>query len=427
METKLIPVLLIERDLKFTRFLRESLSSLTSAEIELFVGETLAEALQKLRGARYDAILLDLCLSDSEGTETFERIHAAAPMSPIVILTCHEDEAFALEALRKGAQEYLLKSKIDGRILTRVVRYAIERKRIELKLVAANSDLLKSNHDLARSEEALRRAVEEVRAANQRLKATQLQLIQAAKMECVGTLAAGVAHEVKNPLQTILMGLAYLAKNIPTEDQTLVLALNDMRDAVRRADAIVRDLLYLSAARQIEMRRQNLNAVLDRSLLFVNYDLIRSRVLMFRDLQPDLPMALVDEAKMEQVLINLFMNAIQAMPNGGNLILRTRLTACDLDAAPDVLNKFQPGERLVTIEVEDTGVGIPEEKAQRVFEPFFTTKPNGIGTGLGLPVSKKIVDMHGGLLKLCAGPRGGARATVILKAVEHEKETNLVG
>jgi signal transduction histidine kinase len=332
-----------------------------------------------------------------------------------------------LEALRKGAQEYLLKSKIDGRILTRVVRYAIERKRIELKLVAANSDLLKSNHDLARSEEALRRALEEVRAANQRLKATQLQLIQAAKMECVGTLAAGVAHEVKNPLQTILMGLAYLAKNIPTEDQTLVLALNDMRDAVRRADAIVRDLLYLSAARQIEMRRQNLNTVLDRSLLFVNYDLIRSRVLVFRDLQPDLPMALVDEAKMEQVLINLFMNAIQAMPNGGNLILRTRLTACDLDAAPDVLNKFQPGERLVTIEVEDTGVGIPEEKAQRVFEPFFTTKPNGIGTGLGLPVSKQIVDMHGGLIKLCAGPRGGARATVILKAVEHEKETNLVG
>lgn len=427
MESKLIPVLLIERDLKFTRFLRECLSSLTSAEIELFVGQTLAEALQKLRGTRYDAILLDLCLSDSEGTETFERIHEAAPMSPIVILTCHEDEAFALQALRQGAQEYLLKSKIDGKTLTRVVRYAIERKRIELKLVAANSELLKSNHDLARSEEALRRALEEVRAANQRLKATQLQLIQAAKMECVGTLAAGVAHEVKNPLQTILMGLAYMAKNIPTEDQTLILALNDMRDAVRRADAIVRDLLYLSAARQIEMRRQNVNAVLDRSLLFVNYDLIRSRVLVFRDLQPDLPLALIDEAKMEQVLINLFMNAIQAMPTGGNLILRTRATACDLDAAPEVLNKFQPGDRLVSIEVEDTGVGIPEEKAQRVFEPFFTTKPNGIGTGLGLPVSKQIVDMHGGVIKLCAGAKGGARATVILKAVEYEKETNLVG
>jgi signal transduction histidine kinase len=115
------------------------------------------------------------------------------------------------------------------------------------------------------------------------------------------------------------------------------------------------------------------------------------------------------------------------MPKGGNLILRTRAAVCDLDAAPEVLNKFQAGDGLVVIDVEDTGVGIPEEKAQRVFEPFFTTKPNGIGTGLGLPVSKQIVDMHGGLIKLCAGPRGGARATVILKAVEHEKETNLVG
>src|SRR3954465_5650160 len=301
METKLIPVLLVERDLKFTRFLRESLSSLTSSEIELSAAHTLAEALQQLGAHPFQAVLLDLCLTDSEGAQTFARIHEAAPTVPIVILTCHEDEAFALQALRQGAQDYLLKTKIDGKILTRVTRYAIERKRIELKLLATNGDLLKSNHDLAQSEEALRRALEEVQAANQRLKATQLQLIQAAKMECVGTLAAGVAHEVKNPLQTILMGLSYMSKNIPIDDQTLVLVLNDMRDAVRRADAIVRDLLYLSAARQIEMKRHNVNTVMERSLLFVNYDLIRSRVLVNRDLQAELPSALLDEAKMEQV------------------------------------------------------------------------------------------------------------------------------
>jgi signal transduction histidine kinase len=417
MDSKLIPVLLIERDVKFTRFLRESLSALTSSEIDLAIAHTLADALKKLREAQYAAVLLDLCLTDSEGTETFARVHEEVPNLPIVILTCHEDEAFALQALRQGAQDYLLKSKLDGKILTRVIRYAIERKRIELKLLAANSDLLRSNHELARSEDALRRALEEIRAANQRLKSTQLQLIQAAKMECVGTLAAGVAHEVKNPLQTILMGLAYLSKNVSTEDDTIVLVLDDMRDAVKRADAIVRDLLYLSAARQIEMKRHNVNAVLERSLLFVNYDLIRSRVLVLRDLQSDLPATRLDEAKMEQVFINLFMNAIQAMPNGGDLVLRTRAAVYDGVSGPDALaNKFQAGDQIVVVEIEDTGSGIPSEKIQRLFEPFFTTKPNGIGTGLGLPISKQIVDLHGGAIKLGPGARGGARATIILKA-----------
>lgn len=421
MQTKLIRVLLIERDVKFTRFMRECLASLTSSEIEIEVGDTLANALEKLREAKYEAILLDLCLSDSEGIDTFARVHEQAPNLPIVILTCHENEAFALQALRQGAQDYLLKAKLDGKILTRVIRYAIERKRIELKLLAANSDLLKSNHELARSEEALRRALDEISASHQRLKSTQLQLIQAAKMECVGTLAAGVAHEVKNPLQTILMGLAYLSKKEPREDETIVMTLNDMRDAVRRADAIVRDLLYLSAARQIEMKLQNLNAVLERSLAFVNYDLIRSRVLIVRDLERELPAVRLDEAKMEQVFINLFMNAIHAMPAGGQLVLRTHAKVWERDELTDPLaSKFQSGDRVVVVEVEDTGSGIPREKLQRVFEPFFTTKPNGIGTGLGLPISKQIVDLHGGTIQLSPGTRRGAKATIILKTEQEQ-------
>ncbi len=415
MESKLIPVLLIERDVKFTRFLRESLSALTSSEIDMTVSHTLAEALGKVLETRYEAVLLDLCLSDTEGIETFARVRDAVPNVPIVILTCYENESFAVQALRHGAQDYLLKSKLDGKILTRVIRYAIERKRIELKLLAANSELLKSNHDLARSEEALRRALDEIRASHQRLKSTQLQLIQAAKMECVGTLAAGVAHEVKNPLQTILMGLAYLASNPLPGGETLALVLNDMRDAVKRADAIVRDLLYLSAARQIQMKPHNINAVLERSLSFVNYELIRSRVLVLRDLAGDLPAVRLDEAKMEQVFINLFMNAIQAMPSGGDLMLRTRLGVGE-EKALDFANKFQAGDGLVSVEVEDTGSGIAADKLERVFEPFFTTKPNGIGTGLGLPISKQIVDLHGGVIRLGAGVRGGTKATIILKA-----------
>jgi signal transduction histidine kinase len=426
MENNLIRVLLVESDAKFGRFLRESLSGLTGSRIDLASTETLAGAVEQLSQSQNDAVLLNLSLSDSEGMATYNRIHAEAPNLPIVILTCCENEAIALQAVRQGAQDYLVKSRIDGKTLGRSIRYAIERKRTELKLLAANSQLLQTNYDLARSEEALRRALDELRASHQRLKSTQLQLIQAEKMECVGTLAAGVAHEVKNPLQTILMGVAYLGKNMPGGDETLAMALSDIREAVGRADAIVRDLLYLSVARQIEMREEDVNAVLEHSLCFVNYDLTRSRVQVRREFASALPAVRLDKQKMEQVLINLFTNAIHAMENGGELLLRTRAMLWP-DPMPGEQLKFQAGDAVVCIEIDDSGVGIPNEKLPRIFEPFFTTKPNGLGTGLGLPVSKQIIDLHGGIIQVGPGSLGGTRATVMLKAEEgknYDKETN---
>ena len=149
----------------------------------------------------------------------------------------------------------------------------------------------------------------------------------------------------------------------------------------------------------------------------MNYDLIRSRVLVQRDFGRELPTVRIDKAKMEQVFINLFMNAIQAMPKGGTLFLRTSQRVFEGQTAiENVLAKFNPGDAVVVIDVEDTGTGIPADKLTRVFDPFFTTKPSGIGTGLGLPVSKQIVDLHGGAIQLCAAARGGTRATITLKA-----------
>lgn len=418
METKVITVLVVESDLSFARFLRESLSNLTGNCIQLETSRTLEQGLAKLQRNNYSAVLLNCYLQDSQGLPTFRRLHNQAQSLPVVILTTKEDESLALEAVRAGAQDYLVKSKVDGKILSRVVRYAIERKRTGQTLLAANAELLKMNDELAHSEEALRQALDELRASHQELKAAQLQLIQAEKLECVGTLAAGVAHEVKNPLQTILMGLAYLGKNLPVSDETIGLVLTDMREAVKRADGIVRDLLYLSAAKQIEMKPQNLNEVVEHSLCFVNYDLTRSRILVTRDLAKDLPPVKLDKPKMEQVLINVFMNAIQAMPNGGTLSLSTRRAewSAELGNLAPERHRFEVGEPVAIVEIEDTGSGVPREKLSRIFEPFFTTKPNGVGTGLGLPVSKQIIDLHGGTIKMSPGSRGGARVTLILKS-----------
>jgi signal transduction histidine kinase len=293
-----------------------------------------------------------------------------------------------------------------------------ERKRAETKLVEANAELLEMNTELARGEEALRGALAELQASHQELKTTQLQLIQAEKMESIGNLAAGVAHEVKNPLQTILMGLAYLSKNIPAGEDNLALVLTDMHDAVKRADAIVRDLLYLSASKQLEIKEEDFNAVVEHSLWLVNYELTRSRVSLMRDLAADLPRVRLDKAKMEQVFINLFMNAIQAMPQGGTLTVRTsvrRLTG-PTQQEERAFGHLNAGDTVIVAEIQDSGIGIPDEKLPRIFEPFFTTKPTGVGTGLGLPVTKQIIDMHGGTISIGPGTNGGVHVTLMLNA-----------
>src|SRR3989475_8037942 len=215
-----------------------------------------------------------------------------------------------------------------------------------------------------------------------------------------------------------ILGLAYLSKNIPAGEENLALVLTDMHDAVKRADAIVRDLLYLSASKPLEIKEEDFNAVVEHSLWLVNYELTRSRVLLMRELAADLPRVRLDKAKMEQVFINLFMNAIQAMPQGGTLTVRTSARRLTGTAQRDerTFGHLNAGDTVIVAEIQDSGVGIPDEKLPRIFEPFFTTKPTGVGTGLGLPVTKQIIDMHGGTISIGPGTNGGVQVKLMLSA-----------
>jgi len=252
------------------------------------------------------------------------------------------------------------------------------------------------------------------------LERTQLQLIQAAKLESVGTLAAGVAHEVKNPLQTMLMGIAYLTHNVPGENENLQWVLKDMQDAVKRADAIIRELLHFSAAARFQMQAEDLNGIVERSLRLTANELLATQVRVVRDLGPALPSTCCDRAKLEQVFINLFINAAQAMAGGGTLTVRTRGGR----PGPDVLledriaRQFNLDSAVVVAEVLDTGGGIPKEQLAKIFDPFFTTKPVGVGTGLGLSVVKRIVDLHGGVIDVTNAELGGTRVLLVLRASE---------
>jgi signal transduction histidine kinase len=264
----------------------------------------------------------------------------------------------------------------------------------------------------------------EVRRYQSELRVTQLQLIQSEKLDSVGRMAAGVAHEVKNPLMMILTGVRVLAKRFPDADDSTRQLLEDMADAVHRADRIIGGLLSYSRERELDCASADLNEVVGGSLLLVKHDLDRARIAVTRDLAPSMPMLTLDRFKIEQVLVNLLTNAVHAMGHDGAMCVRTSVeTVRGAVAGAPATSGFRRGDRVAVLRIEDSGPGVPPEHLGKIFDPFFTTKAPGHGTGLGLSVSRQIVDMHGGAIDIANRDEGGARVTITF-TLDHPAEAH---
>jgi len=273
--------------------------------------------------------------------------------------------------------------------------------------------------DRKAAEQAMHRLNEDLISANEDLRRAQEQLIQAEKMESVGRLAAGVAHEVKNPLAMIGMGIELLARRIPEDDTKALETIERMKRGIDRAKKIVKGLVDYSSARQLSMEPKDIAEVIGDALALVEYPLRQGKVKLAKDIEPDLPPVSVDSTKLEQVLVNLMINAMHAMPEGGNLIVRAYsrvLSGVRRDEGMRSAGHLREGDRIVRIEVDDTGSGIDEAHMSKLFDPFFTTKATGTGTGLGLAVCRKIIELHNGILELENLPGGGVRASITLKS-----------
>ena len=256
----------------------------------------------------------------------------------------------------------------------------------------------------------------EVRRYKAELHATQLQLIQSEKLDSLGRMAAGIAHEVKNPLMVILTGVKILSKRPNVDEQTHQL-LQDMADAVGRADKIIGGLLSYSRDRGLDLAASDLNAVVNASILLVKHELDRARTSVTTVLDESIPRLNLDEFKIQQVLVNIFTNALHAAGDDGEIAIRTSLRTLDrgADIGHRKTDRYKPGERVAVVEVDDSGPGIRDVDLAKIFEPFFTTKPTGVGTGLGLSISRQIVDMHGGTIEIRNRETRGARVTITLK------------
>lgn len=365
-------VLLVEDEPLYAKIVLRRLSDTQVVDIRPVHVQCLGEALSHLSTGTTDLIVLDLMLPDSSGIETLASVRAAAPSVPVVVLTGQGAEELAVEAIQLGAQDYLVKGTDEG-LMVRSLRYALERSR--------------AWDALQKSEETLR--------------STRMQLLQIDKLDSVGRLAAGIAHEVRNPLSTIQMGISFLRNFCPNQTQEALETLDDMDSAMERAYDIIKGLLDFCLPTQLNLEECSLNRSVCQIMPMVSHEIKRHVIQFTPDLTADLPMLMLDPNQIKQVLLHLILNAIDAVEDRGVLRVQTRVRRLP-----------GSGGREVSLSIEDDGCGIPPDAMDKIYEPFFTTKPVGSGTGLGLSISRNIIELHGGRLEIVNRPEGGVRATI---------------
>ena len=285
------------------------------------------------------------------------------------------------------------------------LRDITERKMLETQVEEYTHNLERTNGELA---EALKS-----------LKEAQSQLIQVEKMAAVGQLAAGVAHELNNPLGGILGYSQFALEKIDqkpvsqfnSEDtQNLLQYLKDIEQQTKKCRTIIQSLLKFSrASKQEDFAPTDINQVLKETFVFTQHQMVKNKVELVQKLEESLPPIQGHSSRLQQVFTNLILNAVQAMSQGGTLTVQSKT-----------------GEGLGAIEISftDTGMGIAEENLEKVFEPFFTTKKVGDGTGLGLSVSYGLIKDHGGEIRVESRLNRGTTFTVILPIAETESQTH---
>lgn len=345
--------------------LRENLRDILESEgYRVETAGTCAQA-RLLGMARFDVALTDLNLPDGDGTTLAADLKREHPESEVVLLTGFGTVESAAAAVRSGAWAYLLKPCATPELLQTVAQAS---KQVRLK------------HD---KRELARRAQ------------------VAEKLAAVGTMTAGLSHEIRNPLNAASLQLTVLERRIaklPEADQpALREPLTLVRDEIRRLDQLLVDFLQLSRPRDLAAKPVDLPALLTRTVDFLSEDAQRRRVELQVDFAPGTPPAAGDEEQLRQVFMNLALNAMDAVGSGGVVRFVVRPDGSDVLAA-----------------VDDNGPGLAPAVASRLFEPFFTTKPQG--SGLGLSICHAIISQHGGSIEAGAAASGGARFEVRLPA-----------
>lgn len=246
------------------------------------------------------------------------------------------------------------------------------------------------------------RLFDDLKKAYKELKEKQEELIESEKMAALGRLSSGITHEVKNPLTGIIGYAQMMLRDLEErriEQDKIKENMKVIEREAQRCMSLLRNLLEFSRRKSTELRPVNINQVVEAALIFLNYHILKQDAVtkIIKNFDPNLPEIKADPDQLEQVFLNLCMNAKDAMPSGGTLTIVTRKT-----------------DEEVLIDFVDTGCGIPNDIKEKIFKPLFTTKGEGKGTGLGLSVSKDIIERHKGVIEVNSQVGKGTTFTVHL-------------
>ena len=275
---------------------------------------------------------------------------------------------------------------------------------------ALSASLSRMADRLREDKKQIEQYVQSLEESNRQLKKAQDEVLRSEKLVSVGKLAAGVAHEIGNPIGIILGYIELLRHDMNQQKENLD-TLKRIESEIMRIDKIIRELLCFSHPRKVSLHPIQVNPLIKETASLISHQKTFRSIELELKLQEKLPLILADEQQFQQVMINLFINAMDAMPNGGKLTITSAQQS-------DVTNKSHTPPNLsgVKITVRDTGRGITKEHLNRIFDPFYTTKDPGKGTGLGLSVCLRIIESFGGTLSVASSPDKGTTFTTTLPA-----------
>lgn len=411
---------------------RESMRMILKNTHNVYTADNGESALRLMEEKPIDLVTLDLKMPGMQGMDVLKEIKRINNDVEVIIVTGYGTLHTATEAMKHGVNSYITKPyNIDE--ITSLVEKAIEHRKFNLKLRNFFQEALFSDEDVEReemdhvlplSEGSLRgtdiseelldvtelkfRKMKEIKNDfSKEIKELEERLIRSEKLSMVGQLAAGYAHELNNKLSTISGYAEFLHGKINRSYPELSELLNNLQtisNQIEKATKFTRNILDLSRDESSESEPTDIQKLVEQVLPYIEHKAQKQEIKITREFGSHLPLISVDPGKLEQVFLNLILNAFHAMPDGGTLKIEASRVARGM------------GD-LLRLEFKDTGHGIASKNVKKIFEPFFSTKGEGVGTGLGLFISRRIVESFQGTIDVVSKENEGTSFVVEFPAL----------